>query len=80
MRVNDQTSHKSSNTIILECFVTNTSFDLYERATASGKTVPINSSSSVNTKCVLCRGKQEKPSMAKQVIEIELTLDAGYSA
>lgn len=66
-------------TIALECLVIDTSMNLYERATASGKTVPINSSNSVNTKCVLCRRQQEMSSAAQWFIKVELTLDAGYS-
>jgi hypothetical protein len=66
-------------TIALGCLVIDTFMNLYERATASGKTVPINSSSSVNTKCVLCRRQQGMSSAAQWVIKVELTLDAGYS-
>jgi hypothetical protein len=54
VRIEHRTSHSVSISIILDCLVTDILVDLYERATASGKTVPISSSSSVNTRCVLC--------------------------
>jgi hypothetical protein len=51
--VKEQTLHGAPT--ILNRFVINLIVKLYGRVTASGKTVPISSSNSVNTKCVLCR-------------------------